>query len=165
MTGKVYPLSELVTQRQNWRVEKKKVVFTNGVFDILHRGHVEYLAASKSLGDILVVGINSDSSVRRIKGKLRPVVSETDRAFLVSQLKPVDAVCIFEEDTPLNIITAVKPDVLIKGADWKINNVVGKEVVEASGGKVLTIPLIPDRSTTGIIERILERFSGTEKAK
>lgn len=161
--GKVYTLSELVAQRQSWKTQNKKVVFTNGVFDILHRGHAEYLAASKFLGDILIVAINSDASVKRVKGRLRPVVIETDRAFLVSQLISVDAVCIFEEDTPLEVISALLPDILIKGADWEIENVVGKDVVEASGGKVLTIPLVPGRSTTNIIERITERFCGKEK--
>jgi len=152
--GKVYSLSELARVRQEWKTRGRTVVFTNGVFDILHRGHVEYLTAAKTLGDLLIVGINSDSSVKKIKGPLRPVVPEEDRAYLVSQLAAVDAVCLFAEETPYEAIRALKPDVLVKGADWKVEDVVGKDVVEASGGRVLTIPLVPQRSTTNIIERI-----------
>ena len=158
--GSVYSLSELVQQRQVWKDQKQTVVFTNGVFDILHRGHAEYLAASKTLGEILIVGVNSDASVKRLKGPARPVVPEEDRAFLVSQLACVDAVSLFDQDTPFDIISAVVPDVLVKGADWAVNDVVGKNIVEAAGGKVLTIPLIPNRSTTNIIERILKGISG-----
>lgn len=161
--GKVFSLSELIQQCRLWKSHGKKVVFTNGVFDILHRGHVEYLSASKSLGDVLIVGVNSDASVRRIKGEFRPVVNESDRAFLVSQIVPVDAVCIFDQDTPLEIISALVPDVLVKGADWSVNDVVGKDVVEGAGGKVLTVPLVPQRSTTNIIVRIREIYAGEEK--
>jgi rfaE bifunctional protein nucleotidyltransferase chain/domain len=156
--GKVYTLDQLVTQRAAWKSEQRKVVFTNGVFDILHRGHVEYLNASKKLGDILVVGMNSDASVRRIKGPLRPVVPESDRAYIISQLACVDGVCLFEEDTPIDIITKLVPDVLVKGADWNIDAIVGKDVVEAAGGEVRTIEFIPNRSTTNIIEIVKERF-------
>jgi rfaE bifunctional protein nucleotidyltransferase chain/domain len=156
--GKVYTLDQLLTQRAAWKAERRNVVFTNGVFDILHRGHVEYLNASKRLGDLLIVGMNSDASVRRIKGPLRPVVPESDRAYIISQLACVDGVCLFEEDTPIRIITALVPDVLVKGADWKIDAIVGKDVVEASGGEVRTIEFIPNRSTTNIIEIVKERF-------
>lgn len=156
-------LAELSLWRAQRKAEKKTIVFTNGVFDILHRGHVEYLAAARRLGDGLIVGVNSDSSVRRIKGPQRPIVSEADRAFLVSQLAVVDAVCVFAEDTPFAIINALLPDVLVKGADWKIDDVVGRDVVEAAGGRVLTIPLVPERSTTSIIERIRERFAPAQK--
>ena len=127
--GKVFSLSELIEVRLRWKSSRKKVVFTNGVFDILHRGHVEYLAAAKSLGDELIVGINSDASVRKIKGPRRPVVVESDRAFLVSQLVPVDAVCIFEQETPYDLISALIPDILVKGADWKVDDVVGKDEI------------------------------------
>jgi len=161
--GKVFSLSELIEVRLRWKSSRKKVVFTNGVFDILHRGHVEYLAAAKSLGDKLIVGINSDASVRKIKGPRRPVVVESDRAFLVSQLVPVDAVCIFEQETPYDLISALIPDILVKGADWKVDDVVGKDVVERSGGKVLTLPLVPRHSTTLVIERIKELYVGQEK--
>ena len=161
--GKVFSLSELIEVRLRWKSSRKKVVFTNGVFDILHRGHVEYLAAAKSLGDELIVGINSDASVKKIKGPRRPVVVESDRAFLVSQLVPVDAVCIFEQETPYDLISALIPDILVKGADWKVDDVVGKDVVERSGGKVLTLPFVPRHSTTLVIERIKELYVGQEK--
>ena len=161
--GQAFSLSELIQQRHAWKSGRKRVVFTNGVFDILHRGHAEYLAAAKSLGDILIVAVNSDASVRKIKGPLRPVVSESDRAFLVAQLVPVDAVCIFDQETPLEIISALLPDVLVKGADWKVNDVVGKDIVERAGGKVLTVPLVPQRSTTNIIARIQELNAREEK--
>lgn len=161
--GKVFSLSQLIQQRHDWASHGKTVVFTNGVFDILHRGHAEYLAAAKTLGDILIVGVNSDASVRKIKGPSRPVVSENDRSFMLAQLVPVDAVCIFDQETPLEIITALLPNVLVKGADWKVNDVVGKDVVERAGGKVLTVPLVPQRSTTNIIARIRELNAREEK--
>lgn len=163
--GKVYTLSELLHVRAGWKEEKKKVVFTNGVFDILHRGHVEYLVAAKNLGSVLIVGVNSDESVRRIKGPLRPIVPENDRAYLVSQLVPVDAVCIFGQETPFEIISAIVPDVLVKGADWNVNDVVGKDIVEAAGGTVLTIPFLPNRSTTNIIDVIKARYTESVKVK
>ncbi|HLP17510.1 MAG TPA: D-glycero-beta-D-manno-heptose 1-phosphate adenylyltransferase [Bacteroidota bacterium] len=156
--GSVYTLDTLQTQRRLWKEEHQTVVFTNGVFDILHRGHVEYLNASKQLGSILIVGMNSDASVRRIKGPLRPVVPESDRAYIISQLGCVDAVCLFEEDTPIKIISALVPDVLVKGADWAIDAIVGKDVVEQAGGEVRTIAFVPNRSTTNIIEIVKERF-------
>jgi D-glycero-beta-D-manno-heptose 1-phosphate adenylyltransferase len=157
--GKVFSLSELVGVRREWKLTGKKVVFTNGVFDILHRGHVEYLLGAKSLGDTLIVGVNSDSSVRKIKGPSRPIVGGDDRAFLVSQLAPVDAVYIFDEETPYETIKTLLPDILVKGSDWKVEDVVGKDLVESSGGKVLTLPFVPQRSTTNIIARIREMVS------
>jgi rfaE bifunctional protein nucleotidyltransferase chain/domain len=157
--GQVLALSELQAIRSRCRAEKRSVVFTNGVFDIIHRGHVEYLTKSKALGAVLVVGLNSDASVRRIKGPKRPIVSENDRAFVLANLVPVDYVCLFAEDTPLQLITAIIPDILVKGADWSIENIVGRDVVEAAGGKVSTIEFVPDRSTTSIIDRVIERFS------
>jgi len=157
--GKVYSLTELKEQRERWRQEHKTVVFTNGVFDILHRGHVEYLMAAKTLGDVLVVGVNSDSSVKKIKGPLRPIVIDSDRAFLLSQLGCVDAVCLFDEETPYELISILVPDVLVKGADYTIDTIVGRDVVENAGGVVKTIPFVPDRSTTNIIETIVQRFS------
>lgn len=157
--GNVLTLSEMKQERERLRRERRTVVFTNGVFDIIHRGHVEYLGKARRLGDVLVVGVNADESVRRIKGSKRPIVQESDRAFVLSHLTPVDYVCLFNEDTPLNLITALLPDVLVKGADWNLENIVGKEVVEHAGGRVETIEFVPDRSTTGIIERVIERFS------
>jgi rfaE bifunctional protein nucleotidyltransferase chain/domain len=156
--GRVVNLEELVSIRQTFRSTGKRVVFTNGCFDILHRGHVEFLNKAKSLGDILVVGLNSNASARRIKGKNRPIVSEEDRAFIVANLVAVDYVSIFQEETPLRMITAIVPDVLVKGADWGVGEIVGKEVVEAAGGLVTNIPLVPDHSTTDILNKIVKDF-------
>ena len=132
----------------------KKIVFTNGCFDILHKGHVSYLAEAKKLGDLLVVGLNSDASVKRLKGPERPINTETDRQYVLSQLKSVDFVEIFHEDTPLNLILEVKPKVLVKGGDWKIDQIVGGKEVIASGGEVFSLKFIDGYSTTSIIEKI-----------
>ena len=137
---------------------KKKIVFTNGCFDILHAGHADYLSKAKSLGDILVVGINSDASVRRIKGEKRPILPQQMRAYLLDNLKPVDYVVIFEEDTPLELIKAIKPDVLVKGADWDLERIVGADFVLSYGGRVERIPFSFDVSTSKIIERILDLY-------
>ncbi len=145
--------------REAFRQENKKVVFTNGVFDIIHAGHVDYLRKAKQAGDVLFVGMNSDASVRRIKGEYRPVVPEEQRAFVLSNLKPVDFVVIFGEDTPLELIGKLIPDVLIKGADWSLDNIVGKDVVLKNGGEVKTIEFVNFQSTSGIIQTILERYS------
>lgn len=152
--GNVVSLQELLVARKRIKNEGKRVVFTNGCFDILHRGHVEYLRKAKALGDVLVVGVNTDSSVRRIKGPDRPVIDESDRAFVLAAFASVDYVCLFNEDTPYELIRALVPDVLVKGADWAIEKVVGRDIVEAAGGSVQTIEFLPDRSTTGILERI-----------
>jgi rfaE bifunctional protein nucleotidyltransferase chain/domain len=157
--GKVVGVEEMKSIRASLKNQRKSVIFTNGVFDIIHRGHIEYLAKAKALGDVLIVGMNSDESVRRIKGSKRPVVLQDDRAFVLSNLCPVDYVCLFTEDTPLNLISLLLPDILVKGADWKIENIVGKDVVEQSGGHVATIEYVPNRSTSNIIERILELSS------
>jgi D-beta-D-heptose 7-phosphate kinase/D-beta-D-heptose 1-phosphate adenosyltransferase len=154
--GKVVSVAELLKIKEQLKHEKKKVVFTNGVFDILHRGHVEYLSKAKDLGDVLLVGMNTDSSVRRLKGPKRPVVTQDDRAFVLAALCAVDYVCLFDEDTPYNLIKAVIPDVLVKGSDWAIDEIAGKDIVEASGGKVQTIDYLPDRSTTNIIQKITD---------
>lgn len=148
-------ISDLRSQIDTLQRAGKKIVFTNGVFDIIHRGHVEYLNRARAQGDCLVVAVNSDSSVKRIKGEKRPVVTESDRAFVVSNLKCVDFVCVFEDDTPYNVIKQLQPDVLVKGADWKIKDVVGRDIVEARGGKVMTIEYMEGRSTTNIINKIL----------
>jgi len=152
--GNVVSLQELLVARKRIKNEGKRVVFTNGCFDILHRGHVEYLRKAKALGDVLVVGVNTDSSVRRIKGPDRPVIDESDRVFVLAALASVDYVCLFNEDTPYELIRALVPDILVKGADWAIEKVVGRDIVEAAGGSVQTIEFLPDRSTTGILERI-----------
>jgi rfaE bifunctional protein nucleotidyltransferase chain/domain len=156
--GRLVSLDQLVSIRGTFHNTGKRVVFTNGCFDILHRGHVEFLNKAKIFGDILVVGLNSDASARRIKGKNRPIVSEDDRAFIVANLVAVDYVSIFEEETPLRLITAIVPDVLVKGADWGVDEIVGKEVVEKAGGLVTNIPLIPDHSTTDIVNKIVKDF-------
>jgi rfaE bifunctional protein nucleotidyltransferase chain/domain len=155
----ILSIDEAVKIRGDLSREKKKVVFTNGVFDILHAGHVDYLIKARAAGDVLMVGLNSDASVRRIKGEYRPIVSEDQRAFVLSNLKPVDFVIIFGEDTPLDLIEKIVPDVLIKGADWSIDNIVGKDVVLKNGGEVKTIEFVNYQSTSDIIQTILERYS------
>jgi D-beta-D-heptose 7-phosphate kinase/D-beta-D-heptose 1-phosphate adenosyltransferase len=151
--------SELTLWRKHMKEAGKTLVFTNGVFDILHSGHATYLLGARNLGDVLIIGLNSDASVRRIKGEKRPIVPEADRALLLTSLKSTDAVVIFDEDTPLELIRFVIPDVLIKGADYAIDTIVGKDIVEANGGKVLTLELVEGRSTTNIVETILNRYS------
>ncbi len=136
----------------------KTVVFTNGCFDILHAGHVQYLAKAKALGDVLVVAINSDASVRRIKGEKRPINHQDDRAYILKNLKSVDVVLLFEDDTPLRVIETLLPDVLVKGNDWAIENIVGKEVVESHGGRVQTIEFLDGRSTSSTIEKVLKAY-------
>jgi rfaE bifunctional protein nucleotidyltransferase chain/domain len=133
-----------------------RLVFTNGVFDLIHRGHVEYLNAARELGDALVVGINTDASVRRLKGSDRPIANESDRAIVLAGLEAVDAVTLFDEDTPRKLIADLLPDVLVKGGDYTPDAVVGREEVEAAGGRVVIIPLVDGRSTTGLIRRIRE---------
>lgn len=130
---------------------KKKIVFTNGCFDLLHRGHVEYLEKAASLGDILVIGLNSDASVARLKGPGRPVNAQMDRAIVLAALESIDLITIFGDDTPLGMIKAVRPDVLVKGADWARENIVGKEFVESYGGKVRTVKFVRGYSTSGIL--------------
>lgn len=149
---------EFLPIRKKLKDENKKIVFTNGCFDILHAGHVDYLNKAKLFGDVLLVALNSDSSVRRIKGPKRPLVNETERAFIISNLKCVDYVTFFREDTPAEIISAIIPDILVKGADWKIDDIVGKDVVEANGGQVKTIEFVNFQSTSKIVETIIERY-------
>lgn len=156
--SEVKTLTEIVEIRNYLKNQNKKVVFTNGVFDILHAGHVDYLIKSKLLGDILIVGVNSDSSVKRIKGDLRPVVPQNERAFIVSSLKAVDYVVIFEEDTPYETIKKIIPDILVKGADWEKDKIVGADIVEANGGTVETIGFINQTSTTNIIRTVLDKY-------
>jgi len=134
----------------------KKIVFTNGCFDVLHPGHLDLLTRARALGDALVVAINGDDSVKRLKGPNRPIFPETERGEILSALEPVDYVCTFNEDTPLEAILSIRPDILVKGADWT-DNIVGSKEVEGWGGKVVALPLVPGQSTTGVIERILER--------
>jgi len=142
--------------RQQWRREGRKVVFTNGCYDILHPGHVRLLESARSLGDILILALNTDASVQRLKGPTRPLIAENERAELAAALEAVDAVTFFDEDTPRELIAAVLPDILIKGADWA-HFIAGREEVEAAGGQVLALPLEPGYSTTGILEEVLAR--------
>jgi rfaE bifunctional protein nucleotidyltransferase chain/domain len=151
-----YTRSELVGARREWKRQGKRVVFTNGCYDILHPGHIRLLEAARSFGDILILALNSDSSVRRLKGPLRPLIPERDRVALATALQPVDAVTLFEEETPRELIAQVLPDVLIKGADWA-HWIAGREEVEAAGGQVLALPLEPGYSTTAIVTEILNR--------
>jgi D-beta-D-heptose 7-phosphate kinase / D-beta-D-heptose 1-phosphate adenosyltransferase len=145
--------------RRFGRPRSRRVVFTNGCFDILHRGHVAYLHQARSLGDALVVGLNTDASVRRLKGEGRPVVQQDDRAFVIAGLGCVDAVTLFDEDTPADLIAALVPDVLVKGGDYSPDAVVGRGTVEAAGGRLVLIPFVTGRSTTGLLERIRENES------
>lgn len=134
--------------------EGKKIVFTNGCFDILHRGHVTYLAEARKLGDVLIIGVNSDASVKRLKGPERPINNEEDRRYVLGQLKSVDFAEIFTEDTPLNLIMKIKPHVLVKGGDWKIDQIVGGKEVVANGGEVYSLQFVDGYSTTSVIHKI-----------
>ena len=155
-SGKIKSLDEMVKIRRQLRDQGKKLVFTNGCFDLLHVGHVRYLHQARSLGDALAVGVNSDSSARESKGRGRPVVPEMERAEILSALACVDYVVVFDDLTPQRVIDALVPDVLIKGADWEISKIVGRETVENAGGIVRNIPLTEGISTSGIINRLVQ---------
>ncbi len=155
---KIVTLSEIMALLPSLR-KNKKIVFTNGCFDILHVGHITLLQKSKALGDILIVGLNSDASIRRIKGEKRPIVSELERSHILAALESADYIVLFEEDTPLELIRAIKPDILVKGSDYKVEQVVGHEVVAAYGGRVELVDLVPGFSTTNIVEAILKNHS------
>jgi len=155
--GRVLSRSDAAAFAQRLRDAGKTVVFTNGVFDLIHPGHVRYLREARSLGDVLIVGVNADESVRRNKGEGRPVTREDERAELVAALACVDAVTVFGEDTPAEIIRAIQPDVLVKGADWAADQIVGRETVEARGGKVVRIAVEEGHSTTALLDRIRAR--------
>jgi D-glycero-beta-D-manno-heptose 1-phosphate adenylyltransferase len=154
--GTIFTCEQLIDQRLEWKRAGKKVVFTNGCYDILHPGHIRLLESARSLGDILILALNTDASVQRLKGPTRPLVSQDERAELAAALQAVDAVTFFDEDTPRELIAAVLPDILVKGADWS-HFIAGREEVEAAGGKVLALPLEPGYSTTGILEDVLAR--------
>lgn len=151
---KILNPKQLDDQIAEWKRSDKSIVFTNGCFDIIHLGHIDYLEKAKSLGSKLLVGINTDASVQRLKGKARPVVGELARARMLAAMEFVDAVTFFEEDTPLELISRVKPDILVKGDDYKIDNIIGADIVIKHGGKVETISLVPGYSTTKIIDKI-----------
>ena len=149
---------EIVEIRKQFRLEKKKVVFTNGVFDILHSGHVDYLTKSRALGDVLIVGLNSDRSVKNIKGDKRPIINQDDRAIILANLKPVDYVVLFDENTPAKLIDVIIPDVLVKGADWELDKIEGRETVIKNGGEVKNIEFVNEQSTSKIIQKILSLY-------
>jgi|SRR5687768_1925639 len=152
--GRIYTRDELISRRAEWRREGKRVVFTNGCYDLLHPGHIRLLERARSMGDALILALNTDRSVRRLKGPSRPLISENERAELASALAAVDAVTFFDEDTPRELIAAVLPDVLVKGADWS-HFIAGREEVEAAGGEVHALPLEAGYSSTNIVETIL----------
>jgi len=150
---KVVTWDQLETMRQRWREDNRVVVFTNGVFDILHAGHVYYLQQARDLGDLLIVGLNSDASVRRYKGSDRPLQSEEDRAFVLAGLESVDYVTLFEQDTPGELIDRLIPDVLVKGGDYTPDDIVGAKTVRSHGGTVQVIPFVPGRATSNILDK------------
>ena len=141
----------------NWRADHKTIVFTNGCFDIIHRGHIEYLRKTKLLGDILIVGLNSDASVMRIKGEPRPYQNELDRAAILDAMEMVDLVVIFDEDTPLNLICELKPNIIVKGGDYDSHSIVGANEVVGWGGSVKTLPFLKGYGTSKLVDKILER--------
>ena len=155
-TSRVLTWPETAAFVQSVRGSGQRVVFTNGVFDLLHPGHVRYLQHARRLGDVLIVGLNADSSVRRNRGPGRPITPELERAELLAALDCVDAVVIFEQDTPAEIVKLVQPDILVKGADWPADQIVGRDTVEARGGKVVLVPTEEGHSTTAIVDRIRE---------
>ena len=154
MSAPVLTLDAAATWAEDQRRAGRRVVFTNGVYDLVHPGHIDYLEAAKAAGDVLVVAVNSDRSVRANKGPSRPILPESERAELIAALRAVDAVVIFDAETPADIIQRVQPDVLVKGADWAADAIVGRDTVEARGGKVLRIDLVPGYSTTAIVEKV-----------
>ncbi len=151
---KIFTLAGLQSQLKRWRLQNKKIVFTNGVFDILHEGHIASLSEAAAHGHILIVGVNADASVKRLKGESRPVNNENSRALILASLVLTDAIIIFEEDTPLNLITAILPDVLVKGGDYTLEQIVGAKEVMANGGEVKIAAILQGFSTTSIIEKM-----------
>lgn len=158
MHKKIKTVAELRPLLEILRGAGKKIVFTNGCFDIIHTGHTRYLAQAKAYGDLLVVAVNSDASVRKIKGEKRPINPQTDRMETLAALEMVDFVTVFDEPDPYRIISELSPDVLVKGGDWPIEKIIGRDVVEARGGRVINVPYVEGASTTGIIEKILKTY-------
>ena len=154
INSKIFSLDDLKNQVNAWKQAEEDVVFTNGCFDIIHRGHIVALAQTADLGDRLIIGLNSDTSIQKLKGKNRPIIEEQSRAILLASLEFVDAVVIFSEDTPLKLISALLPDVLAKGGDYEIETIVGHEIVQQNGGKVKLVPFVDGFSSTTIIEKI-----------
>ena len=158
MKKKIKARKELLRIIKNLKAKGKQIVFTNGCFDVLHLGHVRYLEEAKALGDVLVVGVNSDSSVRKLKGPKRPILPEQERTEILSGLGCVDYITIFNEADPLKLITSLKPNLLVKGGDWTREQIVGREVVERSGGELVIIPFVKGASTSNVIDTILKRY-------
>ncbi len=154
--GEFYDRAALVAQRQQWRAEGRRVVFTNGCYDILHPGHIRLLESARSLGEVLILALNTDASVERLKGPMRPMIPQEQRAQMAAGLAAVDAVTFFDEDTPRELIAEVLPDFLVKGADWS-HFIAGREEVEAAGGQVLALPLEPGYSTTNLVDLVNAR--------
>jgi len=154
--NKIYSREQLARECNVWRATQKKIIFTNGCFDILHHGHFDLIAQAADLGNILVVGANTDASVQRLKGPERPLTKEQDRALQLASLLCVDAVCLFDEDTPKELIELLKPDVLVKGGDYTIDKIVGADIVTSYGGKVEIVPFVAGYSTSSLIQRIKE---------
>jgi D-glycero-beta-D-manno-heptose 1-phosphate adenylyltransferase len=150
----IYELKDFLAVRKKLKEKNKKLVFTNGCFDILHRGHITYLKQAKSLGDYLIIGLNSDSSVKKIKGESRPLNNQNDRAYVLNNMKAVNAVVIFSEDTPYNIIKEIQPDLLVKGGDWSEDKIIGADIVKKSGGKVVSLKYVDNYSTTSTINKL-----------
>jgi rfaE bifunctional protein nucleotidyltransferase chain/domain len=159
MLSKIKTLAELQPLLALLRASGKRIVFTNGCFDLIHPGHTRYLATARSFGDLLVVALNSDASVRVIKGDKRPINPQNDRAETLAALEAVDFVTVFDEPDPYRVIAALQPDVLVKGGDWPIEKIIGRDVVEARGGRVVNVPFVEGQSTTGIIDRILRNYA------
>ncbi len=156
LTSKIFNLKSLFDQLQDWRTKDKKIIFTNGCFDILHRGHIDYLSKAADKGDVLIIGVNSDSSVKRIKGSNRPVTDEKSRSQILASLFFVDAIILFDEETPYELIKFIQPDILVKGRDYKVEEIVGYDILKAGGGGIETIDFLVGYSTTQIINKIKE---------
>lgn len=154
INSKIFTLEDLKVQVDSWKKSGEKVVFTNGCFDVVHRGHIEVLARTADLGSKLIIGLNSDSSIKDLKGANRPIINEGSRAILLAALSFVDAIVLFSEDTPINLISTLLPDVLAKGGDYEIETIVGHKVVQKNGGKVILVPFVDGFSSTNIIEKI-----------
>ncbi|HXB98615.1 MAG TPA: D-glycero-beta-D-manno-heptose 1-phosphate adenylyltransferase [bacterium] len=161
--GKIVTRSEAAVASAGLKAAGKTLVFTNGVFDLLHVGHLRYLTQARGLGDALMVGLNADACVKRLKGELRPILPEAERAELLAGLACVDYVCLFEEDDPRELIKAVVPGLLVKGGDWPIDKILGRDTVEAAGGKVMSLPFVEGRSTTTIVQDIARKFGANFK--
>jgi D-beta-D-heptose 7-phosphate kinase/D-beta-D-heptose 1-phosphate adenosyltransferase len=161
--GKVLSRPELAAEAQRLKAAGKKLVFSNGVFDLLHVGHLRYLQQARQLGDALAIGLNADACVKRLKGDKRPILPEAERAELLAGLACVDYVCLFPEDDPRELIKAVVPQILVKGGDWPIDKILGRDTVEAAGGKVLSLPFVEGRSTTTIVQDIAKKFGADFK--